>query len=203
MITHGNVGGVTNARYSVNTYGDVKMTDLWNKSPISRRLKHVLSPTLTGITASENQQLDNKKRKRNQPTGVKIHTHTMRAISATTKVEVLAPCVLNRSGWVRRLMSQQELLNSYNVDTELEQLLVESNLLNDALEVIVRAAPGKVCTALCNGIKASLTHPVKEDTPTPPKQRNKIDWVVKEELEDNANDDDAKRDDDWDTDVSQ
>ncbi len=205
MVTHGNMGGVTNGRYQVNLHNCNKLKGGWNKLGLTRRLKNILKSTEKGITVGNvDNYINHRKRKRNCAE-MKVVNPNMKINTNTSQIEVVAPCVLNRSGWVRRMVTKEELLDAYDINTEILSVIASSSDAETLLSYITHSAPGKVCEGLVSAF--TTAHHSQNITNTVGSFMNEkrdegIQWMV-DENEGLINDANAKRGDDWETDVSQ
>jgi hypothetical protein len=202
VISHANVGGVTNGRFKVCTSPSASLAPGWNQSRVERRLGHILRSTEGGLTVGD-PSLHSHHRKRNR-SGVRVYTSAMRINTGTASVEVISPCVLNRSGFVRRVMTASELFDAFDVQVALASSLLGSPCLSLVLDYVVATAPEKITSAVVRHLNLSgsaSTHPAtaKARSTTAPEG---VQWLVDED-DQALNDEQAARNDDWAPDTSQ
>ena len=123
-VAHAEFGGVTTARHIIahrNVAGEVFVP----LQPLHRTLSHVVKPTVTGLTIDAPPPLVAEVRRR-----VPIVEDGMLRGEGLLEVcwrnpLISCKCVLNRSGWARRLLTKEERLNAFDIPLGLCQKLRE------------------------------------------------------------------------------
>ncbi len=140
QLNHHRLGGLTHGKYRVLTSSLLDKKFLYKPSPVRLRLKHILRGTEPGIKMG--------------PTQVSSLLQSKSCISGdslvktgTAKVRVLAPSVFHGSeGVVQRYLSAQELMDVYDVDVGVQDMLLNYSKTRNQkpLNTFVNQVPGKV-----------------------------------------------------------
>ncbi len=201
VVSHANVGGVTNGRYKVHLLGDATLPLGWNKSLVERRLGYILRSTESGITSGD----PSSSCRKCSSAGIRVYTPSMRINTGCAGVDVILPSVFSKSGFVRRQLTPSELMDAYNVQVDIGKAVATSPSVSLLVDSLVASPLEKVTSALVRHIQWALPSASLTQGPLPPPSsstQNGIQWLVDE---DNRvlNDEKAARNDDWAPDTSQ
>ena len=158
IVSHANLGGATNGRWKVHLSPSLKLKSGWNQGSVERRLHHILRTTENGISVSSEMMLRLGKRKR----GPRVITGESRVNSGEYEIDVVAPCVMKKSGYVKRRLTAVELCECYDLQVAVGKTVVDKALEDQSvLKSIVLAVPEKVTSALVRNLEGACKALVK------------------------------------------
>ena len=220
VLSHPRIGGITQGRWklTLNEKDTVSLPPKWNYSPVQRKLHHILRTTERGISVAA--PILSRKRKRTEEYSV---TGDSRIKTGFTYIPVISRCVLNKSGWVKRLLSKQELCEAYDLQVDVSKKLLQHDMVDNILPYIVKAPAEKAAHCAIQNwltmihqknsdsiskpalISASYSEPVTTSEGSKPQDSGdgKIQWYKTEDDTALLNDEKAVRADDALTDTGQ
>ena len=140
VLSHTRIGGITQGRWklALSVKNSGSLPPKWNFSPVQRKLHHILRTTEKGISVAS--PTPSRKRKRSEEYTV---TGDSRINTGVTYIPVIAKCVLNNSGWVKRLLTRQELCEAYDLQVDVIKKLMQHDTIDDILQYIVKSPAEK------------------------------------------------------------
>ena len=196
VISHAGVGGLTLGRWFILCPKHANALNITHNSKVPRQLRHILDHTVRGFPHSASLNACFQKRKLDEQKE-RLYTGKSKIIPGESQVVIVTHCVKQDADQIKRVLSCRELLDVYDVQTSLQQSILNlkpTRLQNLVVKSITKAVPEKILFRLVSEVRSSCLSVV----PSPSsmvKETKTVDWLKYEE-EKELNDEKASRDDD-------
>lgn len=187
-------GGITLGRWTILLSHAMKkaVIKLRTGTTVRRRLRHILDLTIKGICHGSKIKAGlNNKRKRNEKPCYKVDDCVK---PGDIHMDVIATCVWQPYEFIKRPISEKELYLIYDLQSEVQDILVRADTNHSLNSDIVSAFPEKIGHALVEGVLGELLGQPNEDLVNKEDVVRKVENLIREE-EWELNDEKAARND--------